>query len=83
VVSNIGNVTLSGVEVNDSVYDLDPGAGTAHSFGDLAVGETKEWVFNGAVFAAGQQTDIATVNVIGVPGLTDVDNAYYEGVLVA
>lgn len=83
VVSNIGNVTLTGVEVNDSAYDLDPGAGNAHSFGDLAVGQTKEWVFDGATFAAGQQTDIATVTVTGVPGLTDVDNAYYVGVLAA
>ncbi|MBU3694469.1 MAG: DUF11 domain-containing protein, partial [Rhodocyclaceae bacterium] len=83
VVSNIGNVTLQGVQVNDDVYDLDPGAGTAHDFGDLAVGQTKEWVFDGAAFAEGQQTDIATVTVTGVPGLSDVDNAYYTGVLAA
>ena len=79
-VTNSGNITLPGVSVTDSVYDLnnsDPGR--AHDFGTLLPGSTLEWVFSGARYQAGQQSDVAVVTVTGMPLVTDADNAYYFG----
>ena len=79
-VTNTGNITLPGVSVTDSVYDLNNGdPGRAHAFGTLLPGDTLEWVFSGAVYQAGQQSDIAVATVTGMPSVTDADNAYYFG----
>ncbi|NBQ88423.1 MAG: hypothetical protein EBU07_13295, partial [Betaproteobacteria bacterium] len=81
LVNNVGNITLPGVEVADNKYDLNgPAPGVTHSFGTLAPGATAEWIFSGAVFALGPQSDIASVTVVGLGLTTDVDNAYYTGV---
>jgi uncharacterized repeat protein (TIGR01451 family) len=80
VVANVGNITLPGVEVTDNKYDLngaDPG--TAHIFGELAVGAVAEWIFDGAPFEPGLQSDVATAVVVGMPQVSDVDNVYYTG----
>lgn len=79
-VTNVGNITLPGVEVADNKYDLngsDPG--TTHLFGTLIPGAKAEWIFTGATFALGPQSDIASATVVGLPLVTDVDNAYYTG----
>ena len=79
-VTNTGNITLPGVSVTDSVYDLNNGdPGRDHVFGTLLPGDTLEWVFSGAVYQAGQQSDIAVATVTGLPSVTDADNAYYFG----
>lgn len=80
VVANVGNISLPGVELTDSKYDLngaDPGA--SHLFGALAVGASAEWIFDGAVFETGLQSDVATAVVVGMPTVRDVDNVYYTG----
>jgi uncharacterized repeat protein (TIGR01451 family) len=80
-VANTGNITLPGVSVTDNVYDLNNGdPGRAHDFGTLLPGATLEWVFTGASYQAGQQSDVAVVTVTGMPLITDADNAYYVGV---
>ncbi|MFM8608847.1 MAG: hypothetical protein ACKOCJ_00055 [Burkholderiaceae bacterium] len=80
-VSNVGNITLQGVEVSDSRYDLNGGdPGTTHSFGTLTPRQTLQWIYTGATYEAGVQGDSATVTVMGMPTVTDVDNAYYTGI---
>ena len=80
-VTNSGNITLADVTLTDAVYDLNGAeAGTAYSFGDLAVGASMEFIFTGATWAEGQQSGDAAVSVAGMPSVLDVDNAYYLGV---
>ena len=80
IVKNVGNITLPGVQVTDSSFDLNGGdAGKAHDFGTLAPNDSEEWVFTGATYQSGLQADTATATVVGMPTVFDVDNAYYVG----
>ncbi len=80
-VTNTGNISLADVTLTDAVYDLNgAAAGTAHSFGNLAVGASAEFIFTGASWAEGQQSGDAAVAVAGMPLVLDIDNAYYLGV---
>ena len=80
-VTNSGNITLADVTLTDAVYDLNGAeAGTAYSFGTLAVGASMDFIFTQAAWAAGQQSGDATVTVAGMPSVLDIDNAYYLGV---
>jgi hypothetical protein len=80
-VSNTGNISLGDVTLTDAVYDLNgAAAGTAYSFGSLAVGASAEFIFTGAAWAEGQQSGDAAVAVAGMPLVLDIDNAYYLGV---
>jgi uncharacterized repeat protein (TIGR01451 family) len=80
-VSNTGNISLGDVTLTDAVYDLNgAAAGTAHSFGSLAVGASAEFIFIGAAWAEGQQSGDAAVAVASMPLVLDIDNAYYLGV---
>jgi len=80
-VSNTGNISLGDVTLTDAVYDLNgAAAGTAYSFGSLAVGASDEFIFIGAAWAEGQQSGDAAVAVAGMPLVLDIDNAYYLGV---
>jgi uncharacterized repeat protein (TIGR01451 family) len=80
-VSNTGNISLGEVTLTDAVYDLNgAAAGTAYSFGSLAVGATAEFIFTGAPWAEGQQSGDAAVAVASMPSVLDIDNAYYLGV---
>ncbi len=80
-VSNTGNISLGDVTLTDAVYDLNgAAAGTAYSFGSLAVGTSAEFIFIGAAWAEGQQSGDAAVAVAGMPLVLDIDNAYYLGV---
>jgi uncharacterized repeat protein (TIGR01451 family) len=81
VVANSGNITLADVSLTDAVYDLNgAAAGTAYSFGSLAVGASAEFIFTGAAWAEGQQSGDAAVSVASMPTVLDIDNAYYLGV---
>ena len=80
-VANTGNITLADVTLTDAAFDLngaEPGNG--HSFGNLAVGASMDFIFTGATWAAGQQSGDASVSVASMPLMLDVDNAYYLGV---
>ncbi|WP_291927967.1 hypothetical protein [Limnohabitans sp.] len=80
-VTNSGNITLGDVTLTDAVYDLNGAeAGTAYSFGSLAVGASAEFIFTGAAWAEGQQSGDAAVSVAAMPLVLDIDNAYYLGV---
>ncbi len=80
-VTNTGNITLGDVNLTDALYDLNGAeAGTAHSFGGMAVGESIDFVFTGATWSEGQNSGDAAVSVVGMPTVLDVDNAYYLGV---
>ena len=80
-VTNTGNITLGDVTLTDAVYDLNgAAAGTAYSFGSLAVGASAEFIFTGAAWAEGQQSGDAAVSVAAMPLVLDIDNAYYLGV---
>ncbi|MFY9182831.1 MAG: hypothetical protein WBJ45_14790 [Limnohabitans sp.] len=80
-VTNTGNITLGDVTLTDAVYDLNGAeAGTAYSFGSLAVGASAEFIFTGAAWAVGQQSGDAAVSVAAMPLVLDIDNAYYLGV---
>ena len=80
-VTNTGNITLGDVTLTDAVYDLNGAeAGTAYSFGSLAVGASAEFIFTGAAWAEGQQSGDAAVSVAAMPLVLDIDNAYYLGV---
>ncbi len=80
-VSNTGNISLGDVTLTDAVYDLNgAAAGTAYSFGSLAVGASDEFIFIGAAWAEGQQSGDAAVAVASMPLVLDIDNAYYLGV---
>ncbi len=80
-VTNSGNITLGDVTLTDAVYDLNGAeAGTAYSFGSLAVGSSAEFIFTGAAWAEGQQSGDAAVSVAAMPLVLDIDNAYYLGV---
>ncbi|WP_146185769.1 DUF11 domain-containing protein [Limnohabitans sp. 2KL-1] len=80
-VTNSGNITLADVSLTDAVYDLNgAAAGTAYSFGSLAVGASAEFIFTGAAWAEGQQSGDAAVSVASMPTVLDIDNAYYLGV---
>ena len=82
--TNSGNITLADVTLTDAVYDLNGAeAGTAYSFGTLAVGASMDFIFTQAAWAAGQQSGDATVTVAGMPSVLDIDNAYYLGVCSA
>jgi large repetitive protein len=80
-VTNTGNVTLTNVTLSDSDFDLDPGAGTTHTFGTLAVGDSAEFIFTGATFQSGQHTDTATITgtTPSDTDVTDTDDANYLG----
>ena len=81
VVSNTGNITLKDVTLTDSAHDLNGAeAGTAYSMGELTVGSSMTFIFTGATWAEGQQSDSAQVTVAGMPTVFDIDNAYYLGV---
>jgi hypothetical protein len=78
VVTNVGNISLPGVELTDNKYDLNGAEpGRSHLFGALAVGQSAEWIFNGATLETGLQSDVATAVVVGMPAVSDVDNVYY------
>jgi uncharacterized repeat protein (TIGR01451 family) len=80
VVTNVGNISLPGVELTDNKYDLNGAEpGRSHLFGALAVGQSAEWIFDGATFETGLQSDVATAVVVGMPAVSDVDNVYYTG----
>ena len=80
-VTNTGNITLADVNLSDALYDLNGAeAGTAHSFGALAVGASLDFVFTGATWTEGQNSGDAAVSVVGMPTVLDIDNAYYLGV---
>jgi uncharacterized repeat protein (TIGR01451 family) len=81
VVTNTGTVTLGDVVLSDSSYDLNgAAAGTDYDFGSLAPGASQELVFTDTTLLIGQQQNIAAVSVVGMPAVTDSDNAYYIGV---
>jgi len=81
VVSNTGNITLADVTLTDAAHDLNGAeAGTAYSVGELTVGSSMTFIFTGATWAEGQQSDSAQVTVAGMPTVFDIDNAYYLGV---
>ena len=81
VVTNTGTVTLGDVVLSDSSYDLNgAAAGTDYDFGSLAPGASQELVFTDTTLLIGQQQNIAAVSVVGMPAVTDSDNAYYLGV---
>lgn len=83
VMSNTGTVTLGDVRLTDSTYDLngaDPGID--YAVGSLAPGQSAELVFTDTLLVAGQQVNSASVSVVGMPTVSDNDNAYYLGVVV-
>lgn len=81
-VTNTGNITLSGVELVDSAYDLNgPAPGNSYLFGAMVPGQTLDYVFTDTAFGLGPQQDLATATVVGLPAVTAIDNAYYTGVV--
>jgi uncharacterized repeat protein (TIGR01451 family) len=83
VVSNTGTVTLGDVVLEDNTYDLNGvDSGVTYDFGTFAPGESKELIFSDTTLQIGQQVNSASVSVVGMPTVTDNDNAYYLGVAV-
>ena len=77
---NNGTVTLTDVILTDAAYDLNGGAaGTSQNLGNLAPGETAEFIFE-ASFALGQNSGDATATATALTSVIDIDNAYYLGV---
>ena len=77
---NNGTVTLTDVILTDAAYDLNGGAaGTSQNLGNLAPGETAEFIFV-APFALGQNSGDATATATALTPVIDIDNAYYLGV---
>src|SRR5262245_7559719 len=61
-VKNTGNVDLSNVMLDDSMFDLNGAeAGRAHIVGNLAAGESHVFEYTGA-WQAGQHTNVATAS---------------------
>ncbi|HKX77454.1 MAG TPA: hypothetical protein VJM34_02930 [Novosphingobium sp.] len=84
-VTNTGNVALTNVAVDDSDFDIEPGAGDVWNIGALAAGGTAQRVFQldeATQFTVGQHVNTATVtgnyNAVQV---TDSDDAHYWGVV--
>ena len=76
---NNGTVTLKDLTLHDAVYDLNGGdAGTDVDWGDLAPGDTAEFIFE-APYMAGQNSGDATVTATALTPVLDIDNAYYLG----
>ncbi len=73
VVTNLGNVPLSDVVLDDSTFDLNGAEpGTAIAIGSLAPGETYVFTYTGT-WSAGQHTNVATVT----GSFTDANNHTY------
>lgn len=77
---NNGTVTLKGAVLSDEAYDLNgSNEGSSWDWGDLAPGQTAEFIFE-APFMAGQNSGDATVTATALSPVLDIDNAYYLGV---
>ena len=76
---NNGTVTLKDVTLSDGAYDLNGGAdGTDWDWGDLAPGQTAEFIFE-APYMPGQNSGDAVVTATALTPVIDIDNAYYLG----
>jgi len=91
VVTNTGNVALSDVSLGDSDFNLDGLTGdltsgnSKYDIGALTAGGSKEVIFTGATWQAGQHTNTATTNGTYTDNgghtttKTDTDDANYFG----
>jgi uncharacterized membrane protein len=91
VVTNTGNVALSNATLSDSDFNLDGLTGDSTSgnsqydIGALTAGGSKEVIFTGATWQAGQHTNTATTNGTYTDNgghtttKTDTDDANYFG----